>query len=154
MLWLEKKISYLWSCQILTWQNGRTKTHLITGVLIVVIHQKNQYKARGFHFTVEQNFVYKCHNCGKSTSSVHFLKDHFPVVHKEYLKEYLREKGVKPKKPQKMLSSNDFKFKPVVEEKGLLNMKKVENLKAVCHSAWDKHVARDYLLDRKIRRRI
>ena len=110
--------------------------------------QKNQYKARGFHFTVEQNFVYKCHNCGKSTSSVHFLKDHFPVVHKEYLKEYLREKGVK-KKPQKMLSSNDFKFKPVVEGKGSLNMS-VENLKAVCHSAWDKHVARDYLLDRKI----
>ena len=110
--------------------------------------QKNQYKARGFHFTVEQNFVYKCHNCGKSTSSVHFLKDHFPVVHKEYLKEYLREKGVS-KKPQKMLSANEFKFKPVVEEKGSLNMS-VENLKAVCHGAWDKHVARDYLLDRKI----
>lgn len=109
---------------------------------------KNSYKARGYHFVVEQSFIYKCHNCGKSTSSVHFIKDHFPVIHREYLKEYLQEKGVK-KRPQKMLSSNDFKFKPVVEGKGSLN-KSVENLKAVCHSAWDKHVARDYLLDRKI----
>ena len=102
-------------------------------------------QARGYHFVVEQNFVYKCHNCGKSTSSVHFLKDNFPDIHKEYLKEYLQEKGVKKTK-QKMPSSNDFKFTP---KKEILNMSE-ENLRAVCFRAWDKIVARQYLQDRKI----
>ena len=107
--------------------------------------QKNQYKARGFHFTLEQNFIYKCHNCGKSTSSVNFLKDHFPVIHKEYIKEWLKENGKKPR-AKKQRSSNDFKFTPREE---VLNMKEVD-LTAVCFRANEKTVAREYLESRKI----
>ena len=107
--------------------------------------QKNQYKARGFHFTVEQNFVYKCHNCGKSTSSVNFLKDHFPVIHKEYIKEWLQETGKKPRS-KKTRSANDFKFTPRTE---VLNMKRID-LTAVCFPANEKGVARDFLESRKI----
>ncbi len=124
------------------WKNDKTLNHRCP---YCGDSQKNQYKARGYHFVVEQNFVYKCHNCGKSTSSVHFLKDNFPDIHKEYLKEYLQEKGVKKTK-QKMPSSNDFKFTP---KKEILNMSE-ENLRAVCFRAWDKIVARQYLQDRKI----
>ena len=124
------------------WKNDKTLNHRCP---YCGDSQKNRYKARGYHFVVEQNFVYKCHNCGKSTSSVHFLKDNFPDIHREYLKEYLQEKGVK-KTTQKMPSSNDFKFTP---KKEILNMSE-ENLRAVCFRAWDKIVARQYLQDRHI----
>ena len=124
------------------WKNDKTLNHRCP---YCGDSQKNRYKARGYHFVVEQNFVYKCHNCGKSTSSVHFLKDNFPDIHREYLKEYLQEKGVKKTK-QKMPSSNDFKFTP---KKEILNMSE-ENLRAVCFRAWDKIVARQYLQDRHI----
>ena len=63
--------------------------------------RKYQYKARGFHFTVEQNFVYKCHICGKATSSVNFLKNHLPIIHNRYNKEWLKESGKTPRAIQK-----------------------------------------------------
>ncbi len=124
------------------WKNDNTLNHRCP---YCGDSQKNQYKARGFHFTVEQNFVYKCHNCGKSTSSVNFLKDHFPVIYKEYIKEWLSESGKKPR-AKKMRSSNDFKFTP---RKELLNMKEID-LTAVCFRANDKEVARDYLESRQV----
>ena len=111
--------------------------------------QKNPHKARGFHFVIEQSFVYKCHNCGKSTSSVHFLKDHFPVIHKEYLKEYLQEKGVKPR-VQKMPSSNSFKFTPKKEILNKNDIMSEENLKILMKPCSEVAVARKYLEDRKI----
>ena len=70
------------------WKNDNTLNHRCP---YCGDSQKNQHKARRYHFVVDQNFIYKCW-CGKSTSSVHFLKDHFPDIHKEYLKEYLQEK--------------------------------------------------------------
>jgi len=106
---------------------------------------KNTYKARGYHFQVGQNFVYKCHNCGKSTSSVNFLKDHFPMIHREYIKEWLKENGKAPRQ-KKMPSANEFKFTPREE---VLNMKRID-LTAVCFRANEKGVARDFLESRKI----
>ena len=144
MLWLERKYLSMVASRldVCKWKNDKTLNHRCP---YCGDSQKNRYKARGYHFVVEQNFVYKCHNCGKSTSSVHFLNDNFPDIHREYLKEYLQEKGVK-KTTQKMPSSNDFKFTP---KKDILNMSE-ENLRAVCFRAWDKIVARQYLQDRHI----
>ena len=113
---------------------------------------KNTYKARGYHFAVEQSFIYKCHNCGKSTSSVNFIKDHFPVIHKEYVKEWLKESGRKPKNHasgHKMPSANTFKFTPKIE----INTKDimtVENLKFLMKPCNEVAVAKKYLEDRKI----
>jgi DNA-directed RNA polymerase subunit RPC12/RpoP len=113
---------------------------------------KNTYKARGYHFAVEQSFIYKCHNCGKSTSSVNFIKDHFPVIHKEYVKEWLKESGRKPKNHasgHKMPSANTFKFTPKTE----INTKDimtVENLKFLMKPCNEVAVAKKYLEDRKI----
>ena len=128
------------------WKNEKTLNHRCP---YCGDSQTNPHKARGYHFVVEQNFVYKCHNCGKSTSSVHFLKDNFPDIHREYLKEYLQEKGgtkIKVKK-RKMPSANDFKFVPKSKP---LNTTVENNLPAVCVSAWERGDARKYLQDRKI----
>ncbi len=124
------------------WKNDNTLNHRCP---YCGDSQKNQYKARGYHFVVEQNYVYKCHNCGKSTSSVHFLKDNFPDIHREYLKEYLQEKGVN-KTQKKTPSANEFKFE---KRKEILN-KSEETLSAVCVRAWERTVAREYLQERCI----
>ena len=140
MLWLERKYlsMVVSSLDLAKWKNDNTLNHRCP---YCGDSSKNQYKARGYHFAVEQSFIYKCHNCGKSTSSVNFLKDNFPVIHKEYIKEWLRESGKAPKRQQKMPSSSAFKFTPNPD---LLNKNvetmSVENLKAVCHSAYDKVV--------------
>ena len=113
---------------------------------------KNTYKARGYHFAVEQSFIYKCHNCGKSTSSVNFIKDHFPVIHKEYVKEWLKESGRKPKvhaSGHKMPSANTFKFTPKTEI-NTNDIMTVENLKFLMKPCNEVAVARKYLEDRKI----
>lgn len=110
--------------------------------------QKNKYKSRAYHFVKENSFIFKCHNCGKTTSSVNFLKDNFAIQHKEYLKEWLQEKGQKPK--QKMPSSNTFKFTPKVPRQTDSLNTNDENLKAVAVPVTEKAIARDYLLQRKI----
>jgi len=144
MLWLERKyLSQVVSLlDMAKWKNENTLNHRCP---YCGDSTKNQYKARGYHFVIEQSFVYKCHNCGKTTSSINFLKENFPVVHKEYIKEWLKESG-KGKRKTKILSSNEFKFTPQTD---LLNMS-VENLKAVAFPARERSVARDYLQERGI----
>ncbi len=144
MLWLERKyLSQVVSLlDMAKWKNENTLNHRCP---YCGDSAKNTYKARGYHFQVGQNFVYKCHNCGKSTSSVNFLKDHFPMIHKEYIKEWLKENGKAPRQ-KKMPSANEFKFTPREE---VLNMKRID-LTAVCFRANEKEVARDFLESRKI----
>ena len=144
MLWLERKyLSQVVSLlDMAKWKNENTLNHRCP---YCGDSAKNTYKARGYHFQVGQNFVYKCHNCGKSTSSVNFLKDHFPMIHKEYIKEWLKENGKAPRQ-KKMPSANEFKFTPREE---VLNMKRID-LTAVCLRANEKGVARDFLESRKI----
>lgn len=148
MLWLERKylslvLSYLDNAK---WKNENTLNHRCP---YCGDSQKNPHKARGFHFVVEQSFVYKCHNCGKSTSSVKFIKDNFPETHRDYIKEWLKESGKKPKvhaSGHKMPSANIYKFTPKEE---ILNMN-VDDIPAVCFPAMEKQVAREYLQNRKI----
>ena len=144
MLWLERKyLSQVVSLlDMAKWKNENTLNHRCP---YCGDSAKNTYKARGYHFQVGQNFVYKCHNCGKSTSSVNFLKDHFPMIHKEYIKEWLKENGKAPRQ-KKMPSANEFKFTPREE---VLNMKRID-LTAVCFRANEKGVPRDFLESRKI----
>ena len=144
MLWLERKyLSQVVSLlDMAKWKNENTLNHRCP---YCGDSAKNTYKARGYHFQVGQNFVYKCHNCGKSTSSVNFLKDHFPMIHKEYIKEWLKENGKAPRQ-KKMPSANEFKFTPREE---VLNMKRID-LTAVCFRANEKGVSRDFLESRKI----
>lgn len=145
MLWLERKYlsMVVSSLDMAKWKNDNTLNHRCP---YCGDSTKNRYKARGYHFVIEQSFVYKCHNCGKSTSSVNFLKDNFPTTHKEYVKEWLKESGKGTKQSRKMPSAETFKFTPKTE---ILNMS-VENLKTMCFGAYDRIVSRSYLQDRKI----
>ena len=151
MLWLERKYlsMVVSSLDMAKWKGDTTLNHRC---LYCGDSSKNTYKARGYHFAVEQSYIYKCHNCGKSTSSVNFIKDHFPVIHKEYVKEWLKESGRKPKNHasgHKMPSANTFKFIPKTE----INTKDimtVENLKFLMKPCNEVAVARKYLEDRKI----
>ena len=68
--------------------------------------QKNKYKSRGYHFVKEQSFIYKCHNCGKTTSSVNFIKG--TVQHKEYLKNGYKTGQKRCSKSEKQVSSSSL----------------------------------------------
>ena len=143
MLWLERKYLSMVMANLdrAKWVNENTLNHRCP---YCGDSQKNLYKARGYHFVKEQSFIYKCHNCGKTTSSVNFIKENFSSIHKEYLIEFLSEKGHKPKR--KMPSSDNFKFTPRTD---ILNTKE-NSLSAVAFPVSEKHVARKYLLDRKV----
>ena len=148
MLWLEKKylsmvVSHL---DVAKWKGDTTLNHRCP---YCGDSQKNQHKARGYHFVIEQSYVYKCHNCGKSTSTINFLKEHFPVIHKEYMKEWLTEKGLKPKK-KKLPSSSKFKFQAKEESLNTSNIMTVENLKFLMKPCNEVSVAREYLEERFI----
>lgn len=81
-----------------------------------------------------------------------FLKDHFPVQHKEYVKELLQEKHGKKTDNRRMPSANVFKFKPKTTESlnTVAPKMSVENLKFIAKPAIEVAVAREYLDNRKI----
>ena len=49
--------------------------------------QKYKNKARGYFFTVKNDLVYKCHNCGVGRSFSTFLKEQFPTQYDQYVME-------------------------------------------------------------------
>jgi len=49
--------------------------------------QKYKNKARGYFFTVKNDLVYKCHNCGVGRSFGNFLKEQFPTQYDQYVME-------------------------------------------------------------------
>jgi transcription elongation factor Elf1 len=53
--------------------------------------KKNELKARGFVYKNQDRLVYKCHNCGISTSIGGLLKHLDPIVYNEYLLERYKE---------------------------------------------------------------
>ena len=74
MLWLERKYLSMVMANLdrSKWVNENTLNHRCP---YCGDSQKNVYKARGYHFVKEQSFIFKCHNCSKTTSSVNFLKE-------------------------------------------------------------------------------
>jgi hypothetical protein len=80
---------------------------------------------------------FKCHNCGQGQNFTNFLKFIDPKLHKEYLLE--RYKGSAPSTPEP-----NWKFeKPVFKINILNDCKVIKDLD-------DDHVAKKYLIDRKI----
>ena len=67
---------------------------------------------------------------------------------RKYLKEFLSEKGQKPKR--KMPSANAFKFTPRTDNLNKTVVKKENSLKAVAFPVLEKAIAKNYLLDRKV----
>ena len=148
MLWLEKKYlsMVVSSLDMAKWKGDTTLNHRCP---YCGDSSKNTFKARGYHFVVDQSYVYKCHNCGKATSTINFLKDHFSMIHKEYMKEWLKEKGIR-KRPQRMPSSNDFKFTPRTDILNKSDIMTVDNLKFLMKPCNEVAEAREYLQKRMI----
>jgi transcription elongation factor Elf1 len=53
--------------------------------------KKNELKARGFVYKNQDRLVYKCHNCGVSTSIGNLLKQLDPLLYSEYVLERYKE---------------------------------------------------------------
>jgi transcription elongation factor Elf1 len=53
--------------------------------------KKNSLKARGFIFKHDNRLVYKCHNCGISTSIGNLIKQLDPLMYNEYVLERYKE---------------------------------------------------------------
>ena len=74
--------------------------------------QKKKSKARGYFFIKDNNFFFKCHNCGIGTNIYNFLDKVSPSLCKEYSIEVFKEGG----------SHNSTKSKKTAEE-AMLNFK-------------------------------
>jgi len=101
--------------------------------------KKNLNKARGFFYRKKDGMYYKCHNCGKGTTTNNFLKDLNPSLHKQYTLEKFSGGSRNRNYDKPELKFEQPKFKPKLSEfaipVGELN-----------HD----HVARLYLSNRKL----
>ena len=102
--------------------------------------QKHTNKARGYFFAVKNEYVYKCHNCGKGVGLANFLKDNASDLYDEFLMEKYRNnqtgKGRRTANP-KIPSATPYFAKKVTDLTPISELNKG-------------HPARDYLDSRKI----
>tara|TARA_A100001201_G_scaffold4708_1_gene9169 strand:+ start:6123 stop:7118 length:996 start_codon:yes stop_codon:yes gene_type:complete len=102
--------------------------------------QKHTNKARGYFFAVKNEYVYKCHNCGKGVGLANFLKDNASDLYDEFLMEKYRNnqtgKGRRTANP-KIPSATPYFAKKVTDLTPINELNKG-------------HPARDYLESRKI----
>lgn len=102
---------------------------------------KHKNKARGYFFVMKQRMVFKCHNCGMGRTLANFLKDQDPNTYSEYqLEKYRNNATGKASTVENFVvpsSKPHFTKKPT---SGLVNIKDLNN----------EHLAKKYLLDRKI----
>lgn len=99
--------------------------------------KKNTHKARGYFFEMKGTFIFKCHNCGKSSNVPKILKMFDPERYREYLLEKHKNDGSDemPWSEQKIV-----KAQPNIKE---VNLPKISELP-------DSHYAKKYLVNRKI----
>jgi len=133
-LWLEKKYLRLVTPRF---SNAKWKTEDLLNHSCPYCgdSEKHEHKARGYHFLYKGSYVYKCHNCGMSTSFKAFLKEQDSILYKEFIKEIYGGK-----KKQKLPPSHAFKpkFKPK------------HPLSKVCEKAVNVEEAKEYLVNRNI----
>ena len=108
---------------------------------------KNKLKTRGYFYRRKSDPFFQCHNCGTSLSIGNFLKTVDKSLYREYqLERYKNESAGNTAKP-------DFswaKVKPVFASKTTADESKI-NLPTI-DSLHEDHVAKQYLLKRKIPR--
>ena len=108
--------------------------------------KKNKRKARGFIYARENMYFYRCHNCGKSTTLAHFLKDLDPAAYKEYVLERYTEGKTLRSTPDKELPFEELKGNAAQHFK---NQPKTLSLTSI-YNLVENHPARRYIEDRRI----
>jgi hypothetical protein len=102
--------------------------------------QKNKSKARGFFYEKQNNFFFKCFNCGFGSNIYNFMKEVDPSLCKEYAMEQFKSgKTNNVKKTEMIFTKPKFKSKHNLLKPLLC----VKNLK-------DDHVAKHFVEMRKI----
>ena len=135
MFWVDKKYLRLVSSRF---RNAKWKTEELLNHSCPYCgdSEKNQHKARGYHFKVKETFVYKCHNCSISKAFSKFLKDHDTKLYNEYCVEKFYKK--------------EPTFTNVIKESKKPIFKDDPLKKVGCISAVDSQQAIDYLNHRQI----
>lgn len=135
MFWVDKKYLRLVSSRF---RNAKWKTEELLNHSCPYCgdSEKNQHKARGYHFKLKETFVYKCHNCSVSKAFSKFLKDHDTKLYNEYCVEKFYKK--------------EPSFTSVIEKTTTPVFKDDPLKKVGCISALDSQLATDYLNHRKI----
>ena len=102
---------------------------------------KNKLKTRGYLYSRKSDMFYTCHNCGTSLSFGNFLKTLDPSLFREYqLERYKNESSGNVKQP-------DFS---IAKEKPVFKKKEID-LPTIA-SLPEEHIAKKYMLERKIPR--
>lgn len=113
--------------------------------------KKNRIKARGYVYRKKNDYFYRCHNCGKSTTFSKFLQEVDPSSHKAYTLERYSNGDTgnhNYKKPDfEELKGNAFARLSSVEH---LSKKWNELSLETIRKLPDGHYAKDYIKSRKI----
>jgi len=110
-LWIDKKYLKLISSRFKNskWKSDKLLNHSCP---YCGDSQKDKLKARGYHFVYKDSYVFKCHNCGHSTSVGKFLQDQDNMLYKQWVMEKF---GRKEKKSTGVVTEMDFKPKFVAD---------------------------------------
>jgi transcription elongation factor Elf1 len=107
--------------------------------------KKSKSKARGYIYRKENNYFYRCHNCGAGTTFANFLKEVDPSVYKQYVLEKYAE-GNNKHSPVEKPDFEELKgnaFDHFANKPKTLSLTRVSDLP-------ESHYARDYILNRRI----
>jgi len=107
--------------------------------------QTNLNKARGYVFVTENNYVFKCHNCGQGASINNLIKHVNPQLHKEYTMERFKDGGRKTSNTIVKKTKTEFHFKKKAKylKTPLGKLKKISQLP-------EGHSAKQYVVGRGI----
>ena len=75
--------------------------------------QKDKLKARGYHFVYKDSYVFKCHNCGHSTSLGKFLEEHSSTLYKQWVMEKFGRREKRKTPLPEMSFKPEFKSDPL-----------------------------------------
>lgn len=105
--------------------------------------EKVKTKARGYIYQKKGKFVFHCHNCSATLSLSNFIKKVDPVIHNDFVREYLQENGLSKPTPVAEFAA---KMKPpqfLKDDSPLKKLKKISQLNS-------DHPAKQYIVSRQI----
>jgi hypothetical protein len=97
-LWIQQKYARLLPLQNAEYKGGSS---FINFRCTICGDSRKSSKKRAWFLIRDGGLKYHCYNCGYNSKFHYFLKEHFPHLYEEYLREYLQDSGFKtPSKPK------------------------------------------------------
>lgn len=115
--------------------------------------RKNKIKARGYIYRKANDYFYRCHNCGKSTTFSKFLQEIDVTLHKAYTLERYSN-GETTNHNYKKPDFSDLKGNAFAQFEDKVEVQHDKTWKELSLTSVDKlpegHYAKDYIINRKI----